>query len=132
MKPSAWGSPYVARRAAVHVIFVDPSGHRWRKVCVMAAALSALLVAAVLVGLPHVNDLPALVSSGQRLRPALTSDVTGTHLPVIGNGPLVRVLEIRRNGGQVYGYDPFTQRREATLTAAEQPGIGESAYVIQR
>ena len=92
----------------------------------------ALSLIGILVVLPNLNDTPALTASEERLGPPLTSDTTGKQIPVVGQGPLVRVLQVRRDGGQVTGLDPGTKRVEATFTPAEQKHIGQSAYVIRR
>ena len=92
----------------------------------------ALSLIGILVVLPNLNDTPALTASEERLGPPLTSDTTGKQVPVVGQGPLVRVLQVRRDGGQVTGLDPGTKRVEATFTPAEQKHIGQSAYVIRR
>ena len=50
----------------------------------------------------------------------------------MGEGPLVRVLEVRREGGVVNGYDPFTRRLETTFSTAQAQHIGDQGYAIQR
>jgi hypothetical protein len=92
----------------------------------------ALSLIGILVVLPNLNDTPALTATEERLGPPLTSDTTGKQVPIVGRGPLVRVLLVRRQGGQVTGLDPGTTRVEVTFTPAEQKHIGQSAYVIRR
>ena len=53
-------------------------------------------------------------------------------MPLVGTGPLVRVLEVRREHGQALGYDPFTRKLAATFGPAEVSHLGASRYVIQR
>jgi poly-beta-1,6 N-acetyl-D-glucosamine synthase len=86
----------------------------------------------ILLALPHLNDTPALTATHEPLRPPLTSDTTGKQVPVVGEGPLVRVLEVRRDDGQVSGLDAATQTIVTTFSAADQQRIGSSPYVIQR
>ena len=124
--------PDAANQAASHVIFVDPSGRRWQRVQVIITGLAALLLVVILVALPHLNDTPALTATHERLGPSLTSDTTGKQVPVVGQGPLVRVLEVHRSDGQVSGVSPSTQAAVTTFTAADRQRIGSSAYVIQR
>ena len=119
-------------QTASHVIFVDPSGRRWQKIQMVAAVLAASLLVAILIALPHLNDTPALTATDERIGPALTSDTTGKQVPVVGNGPLVRVLAVRRDGRQVSGLDPATKAVVATFTTADVQRMGSSAYVIQR
>jgi len=121
-----------AAQAASQIVFVDPSGRRWRKLCIIGAVLAAFSVVGILAAVPHINDIPALSMTGERLGPPLTSDTTGKRVPVVGQGPLVQVLEVHRENGQTTGLDPSTKRVEATFTAAEQEHIEQSAYVIRR
>ena len=93
-----------ASQAASPVIFVDPSGRRWQKVQIITAGLAALVLIGILVALPHLNDTPALSASHERLGPPLTSDTTGKQVPVVGQGPLVRVLEVQRDAGQILAW----------------------------
>jgi hypothetical protein len=121
-----------AAQVASQVIFIDPSGRRWQKIRIIAAVLAALTMVGILVALPHVNDTPALSAADEELGPPLTTDTTGKQLPVVGQGPLVRVLKVRRDNGQVAGADPSTKAVVATFTAADRQRIGASSYVIQR
>jgi len=121
-----------AGQATSPVVFLDPSGRRWQRVQVITAGLAALLVVGILVALPHLNDTPALTATDERLGPPLTSDTTGQQVPVVGQGPLVRVLQVHRDGGQVSGFDPSTEAVVTTFTRADRQRIGSSAYVIQR
>src|SRR5215207_6327854 len=121
-----------AHPAASPVIFLDPSGRRWQKVRIITSAFAALLLVGILVALPHLNDTPALTATDQQLGPPLTSDTTGRRVPVVGDGPLVRVLKVQRDGGRILGVDPATEGVVATFTAADAQRIGRSGYVIQR
>ena len=121
-----------AEPAASQIIFVDPSGRRWQRVQIITAGLAALLLIGILVALPHLNDTPALTATDERLGPPLTSDTTGKQVPVIGQGPLVRVLDVQRDDGQVSGLDPSTKAEVVSFTPADRQQIGSSAYVIQR
>ncbi|HEX3196009.1 MAG TPA: glycosyltransferase [Propionibacteriaceae bacterium] len=121
-----------AGQAASPVIFIDPSGRRWQKIRIIAAVLAALMMVGILVALPHVNDTPALSAADKQLGPGLTTDTTGKQLAVVGQGPLVRVLEVRRADGEVTGVDPSTNGVVTTFAAADRQRIGTSSYVIQR
>lgn len=121
-----------ARTAAESAIFLDPSGRRWRRLRIVATVLLAGLLGALFLVGPHLIDTPALDATGKRLAPPLTSATTGRQLPLVGEGPLVRVLEVRRVDDKVLGFDPFTDALEATFTPSEQQRLGHSTYVIQR
>ncbi|HET9304285.1 MAG TPA: glycosyltransferase, partial [Propionibacteriaceae bacterium] len=62
----------------------------------------------------------------------MTSDTTGKRVPVVGEGPLVRVLKVQRDRGQIFGVDPATEGVVATFTPADAQRIEQSGYVIQR
>ena len=113
-------------------VFLDPSGGRWRRLCVVAAMVGTVLLAGLVFVTPHLRDTPALRAMGQPLGPALTSAQTGDHVPLVGTGPLVRVLQVRREHGQTLGYDPFTRKLAATFGPAEVSHLGASRYAIQR
>ncbi|HKF87784.1 MAG TPA: glycosyltransferase [Propionibacteriaceae bacterium] len=132
MKPSILRPNDPALGAAEQVIFVDPTGRRWHKVRILTGLLVVLLGVGLVIAIPHLADAPALSSTRQSPGPPVTSETTGKQLPVVGQGPLVRVLHIRRDAGQLFGIDPFSNRLESTFTAAEEQRIGESDYVIQR
>ena len=121
-----------AGQAGSQIVFIDPSGRRWRKVRIIGAVIAAFSVVGILAAVPHLNDIPAHSMTGERLGPPLTSDTTGKRVPVVGQGPLVRVLEVHRENGQATGLNPSTKRVEATFTAAEQGHIEQSGYVIRR
>lgn len=121
-----------AGQASSHMIFVDPSGRRWQRVQIITAGLAAMLLIGVLVALPHLNDTPALTATREQLGPPLTSDTTGRQVPVVGQGPLVRVLQVHRERGEVSGLDPSTHAVVAAFTTADRQRIGTSPYVIQR
>ena len=82
--------------------------------------------------LPQLYASPALKDLGQPLGPAVTSADTGLRTPVVGQGPLVRVLSVRRERGQVFGHDPFTGQHRASFSAAEITEIGSSRFALQR
>lgn len=118
--------------ARTTVVFLDPSGRRWRKLRLIATLIAVVLFGGLVYAYPHLHDTPALTTMGEPLGPNLTSKQTGLHVPLVREGPLVRVLEVRREGGQVHGYDPFTRKLHATFTLAEVARIGTSKYAIER
>ncbi len=66
-------------------------------------------------------------------RPILTSNEVGEHIPVIGSGPLDRVVAVdRSNRSSVVGIEPFTGEQVATLTADEVAAVGDARYALQK
>ena len=51
---------------------------------------------------------------------------------VIGAGPLMRIVEIVRNGGSVITRDPFTGVTLGSLTAADAAYVGDDHYALER
>jgi len=79
---------------------------------------------------PKMWSAPTL--DGQVVGRALSVQDTGSHAPVVGVGPLVRVLQVREVGGQKIGVDPFSGGRLAILSGADAATAASSQYVIQR
>lgn len=114
-------------------VFHDPSGHRtvwWR-----ALAITTLVLIAAWLGLyvmnaavtPHITS-PAGVE-------AITADEAGRAAPVVGTGPLERVVKVApqvASEGAMAGFDPYTGARVATFTGADAATIGRAPYAIQR
>jgi peptidoglycan-N-acetylglucosamine deacetylase len=92
---------------------------------------------AVLVGVmaglvymvPKMWAVPTL--DGVALGQPLSMQNTGPKLPVVGVGPLVRVVRVREVNGQKVGFEPFTGDRLVTLTGADAAKAGGARYVIQ-
>jgi len=63
--------------------------------------------------------------------PALSMLDTGSKAPVVGVGPLRRVLRVGVVGGRKVGFEPFTGQRLVTFSGAESAEAGGSRYVIQ-
>ena len=128
---SALANPHAAR-PTTNAVFLDPSGRRWRRLRLVMVGVVVAVLGLLAYAVPHLYDTPALDSRGDALGPELTSAETGEHVPLVGEGPLVRVLEVRREGGVVNGYDPFTRRLETTFSTAQAQHIGDQGYAIQR
>jgi hypothetical protein len=67
----------------VSVVFLDPSGRRWHKLRVAAAAITALVVLGLVLIFPKLVDTPALTALGEPLGPSLTSADTGMQVPLV-------------------------------------------------
>lgn len=120
----------IAATAVQSAIFLDPSGRRWRRLRYLLIAALAIVIGIGWYIIPKMYATPVLVSHADY--PDITSAQTGLHVPVVGEGPLVRVLKVQRTGSQLVGYDPFTQAQAAVLTPDEVEHAGGSQYVIQQ
>lgn len=115
---------------APKAVFLDSSGRRWRRIRWVGGPLVAVLLVAATVGAvvslapPHA-DLST--------RQTVSKRDTGAHIPVIGSGPLDRVIAMDRSEpGAVRGVDPFTGEQVGTLTEDEVEQVGSSPYALQR
>lgn len=110
-------------------IFFDPTGRRRR----LARSLTAAVVIVVLVafGAYAANAYRSPEQSTLPLGPEISKAAAGEHAPVVGAGPLERVLRVDRTNG-VSGLDPFTGVQLAKFTTKESEEIGSAPYAIQR
>ncbi len=98
--------------------------------------ITLLFVAAVVYGGFRLHEAPAASPGAAAVAVEDIAPGPGERpLPVIGEGPMLRVLQIDRGeevvGEEVVGRDPFTGE-VVTLTAEEADAAGADEYVIQR
>ncbi len=116
-------------------VFLDPTGRRWRRVRVLLVVGIVALAGLIVWAVPHLRASPALGPNAHPI--VLTSKQTGAHPPVVGSGPLMRVLKVVPGGGSLIGQDPFTGETyplPADQVAAAQASIAKQQppYIIQR
>ena len=110
-------------------VFLNPGGRRWRYIrTVLLLALAAALTFAVVVA-PQVLAPPAL--DGGPVRDAPTAEEIGRP-PVVGAGPLTRVVRLIGTDGVVYGQDPFDGQVVGQLSDRDARKAGDAPYAIQR
>lgn len=123
-------------------IFFDARGRRWRLVKLITAGLVSAAVAGLLVVVPGVWSLqrpgaPAADTDTVRTAGPTPEEVVSTmnaaNTPVVGSGPLVRVLQVRAQAAGMELVEPFTGVVAGTVTEAHEKLalIGEP-YVLQR
>lgn len=107
-------------------VFTDPSGRRWSRV-----RRISLLMMAIVLGLGAAAFAAVMRTPTPReLGPALSIRNTGAHAPVVGKGPLERVVRVDRDNGRAI--DPFTDEELAWLTPGELRHIGAAEYAIYK
>jgi cellulose synthase/poly-beta-1,6-N-acetylglucosamine synthase-like glycosyltransferase/peptidoglycan/xylan/chitin deacetylase (PgdA/CDA1 family) len=111
-------------------VFLDSSGHRWRRVRIVVTALVVLLTGSGILAFVRMDTPPTTMGNAHLSE--VTSKQTTLHPPVIGSGPLIRVLEIKNDHGKSVGYDPFTHAMAATLTDAEVTAAHGHRFVVQK
>ena len=79
--------------------------------------------------LPQLYHAPRLDGVPASSMPAV--DVSRTTV-LIGEGPLVRVLQVRHEAGQLLGYDAVTGTRVATLSGQDAVRAQGQTHVVQR
>ena len=130
---SAGGSPDRSDAVTTTAVFADPSGRRWRRMRAASILLMILAIGAVATFLTHAYVSPE-VSAGS-VRAMLSKRDTGLHAPIIGRGPLERVIRLERTGTQgtrVLAVEPFTGQELGQLSAGEARAVGSSPYAVQR
>jgi biofilm PGA synthesis N-glycosyltransferase PgaC len=111
-------------------VFLDPSGRRWRTLRLVGIPLLVLLT--LLVGYTAFQMTSPPATSAPASDRQVTSAQTGPRPPVVGEGPMVRVLELDRREEAVIGKDPFRGTELAVLDSEEVTEAGAAAFVIQR
>ena len=112
-------------------MFLDPSGRRWRTLLAVGVPIVLVLVATLVYGGYRMHEAPAASPAGTAVAVEDIAPGPGDPpLDVIGQGPMLRVLQIDR-GGDVVGRDPFSGE-VVPLTAEEVDAAGAGEYVIQR
>jgi peptidoglycan-N-acetylglucosamine deacetylase len=124
------GIPSGGSRVFSTAVFLDPSGRRWRTIRIIGAA--ALVGATAVLGyvVPNMWAEPAL--DGRVVGPPLSMQDTSSKAPVVGVGPLLRVLQVREVDGLKVGFEPFTGERAVSWTGVDAASVGGAPYVIQR
>lgn len=127
-------------------VFFDQSRWRWRiikisvsAICIALLGFLAWIVPAMLSPVPVQPYKPsqaiASPSTGLPKRPAVqdvAAVMNSANTPVIGQGPLVRVLQVARDGGSIIGVDPFTHAPLTTIHQKDAQLIGDHPYVIEK
>src|SRR3954469_1049094 len=112
-------------------VFLDPSGRRWRTLLGLGIPIAVLLVATLAYGGVRIYEAPVASPTSTAVAVEdIAPDLGERPLQVIGEGPMLRVLQIDR-GEEIVGRDPFTGE-VVTLTADEVNAAGTDEYVIQR
>src|SRR3712207_7272867 len=93
-----------ARTATAVPVFANPSGRRWRRLRAVLLTALVVAIATAVVAVPRVLAPPAL--DGAPIPDGPTVLEVGTP-PVVGEGPLVRVLEVLQAGGVAFAQEPI-------------------------
>ncbi|MGY2129988.1 bifunctional polysaccharide deacetylase/glycosyltransferase family 2 protein [Blastococcus sp. SYSU DS0617] len=110
-------------------VFLNPTGRRWRRVRIVGLVLLAALVALVAVAVPQLVAPPSL--AGADVPRALAAAEVGDP-PVVGEGPLVRVVRVQESGGRSYAQEPFSGQVVGELSEEDALEAADAEYAVQR
>jgi len=131
-------------------VFFDPTGRRWIKTKVFVLIITLAFFAGVFYFLPLVlrgeTATTARSSMGGRaadfgtithryadnLLQHIIHETSGRNIPILGKGPLVRVVRIDNRGTEMQLDDPFTGKTLRTLTESEKNIVYKYPYVVER
>lgn len=122
-------------------IFYDQGMRRWKRVKVFLATLGISVLSFLLTAVPatlSIAPVTSLSANGQNQPPSalkdtgvsasLADELSAKNLPVIGEGPLIRVIKVQGSNGM----DPFTNANLANLSQDDQIKVSDQQYAIQR
>jgi biofilm PGA synthesis N-glycosyltransferase PgaC len=109
-------------------VFLDPSGRRWRRLRGAGLLVGVVLIAGLTVAVPNMVASPAL--DGRAAAEGPTVAEIGDAPPVLGQGPLIRVVRLLRDGPAVYAQEPFDGQVVAELSPDEIDIAGDARYAL--
>ncbi|MGY1659620.1 bifunctional polysaccharide deacetylase/glycosyltransferase family 2 protein [Geodermatophilus sp. SYSU D00705] len=122
-------TPGLGRGTATIPVFASPSGRRWRRLRAVLLTLLLLAVGFAVVAVPRILAAPTLAGAPVPAGP--TPEDVGDDAPIIGAGPLVRVVEVLRADGETYAQEPFTGEVVGRLDRDELRTVGDADYALQ-
>lgn len=122
-------TPVRRLRRRYRQVFLSPSGRRWRRLRTLALLLLVAGLAAVAVAVPRILTPPPLEGAAV---PEGPSPAQVGRPAVIGEGPLVRVVQLLRVDGEVFAQDPFDGMVVARLAVADARATAGADFALQR
>lgn len=111
-------------------IFFDPSGRRWRRVKRWVFGLVVFAAVGILVSWGPIRSPPAVAVHGRPPPPVALEGLGAT--PVVGTGPLLRLVEVDERSGEPLALDPLSGATVGTLTRDQVKAAGNNRYVLYR
>lgn len=111
-------------------IFYDASKRRWKRVKFWTVGILLALIALIAVESYRVGSFSDIAYTPDATVDAqkLADEMARTNVPVIGEGPLVRVLQIEGHSARAV----YTEDESRKLSTDELSDIGPYRYVIER
>ena len=111
-------------------VFFDPSGRRWRRAKRGTLLLLACTATLLWLSWGRVQEPPPLRGYA---RPPPIPELEGLSAPpMIGAGPLVRLVRVERQSQAAVAIDPLGGGNVGTLTRADLEALGTSQYALYR
>jgi cellulose synthase/poly-beta-1,6-N-acetylglucosamine synthase-like glycosyltransferase/peptidoglycan/xylan/chitin deacetylase (PgdA/CDA1 family) len=111
-------------------VFHDPSRRRWHRIQLVAFLILITIVVAGLYSWPRLMQSPAS-KKGTPTSP-INWSLLQSDMPVVGDGPLVRLVSITLNGADVQAVDPFTHAGLGNLTEDDAQTVTIGSYALER
>ncbi|HEX6498421.1 MAG TPA: glycosyltransferase [Micromonosporaceae bacterium] len=112
-------------------MFFDPTGRRWRRIKWGGALVAVFAIAAVAISWGPVHRAPTLGAHG-RAAPAVNLGNFDSRPPVIGTGPLVRLVRLDHRPDTVVAVDVVSGQDLGAITPDDADTAGDSPYAVQR
>lgn len=124
-------------------IFFDQNKRRWKTVKIALTLLGFAGVCFLVFVTPSVlsiQPVPSLsagdgskpVGAGSESAESIAKSLNSMNAPVVGAGPLVRVLRVENKNEHHVGLDPFTNVTLRTFNEQDMLEIGDRPYAIDR
>ena len=111
-------------------VFFDPSGRRWRRAKRWTFGFLASVGLLFAISWPAVQHPPP--SHGHTQTEPLEELPGLSAPPMVGTGPLVRLVRVERQGQATVAVDPLGGSTVGTLSQADQDAVGASPYAFYR
>lgn len=115
-------------------VFFDPTGRRWRLIKAGALVLLVLVVLVIVASWEPIQQPPTLGVQGRELpQPYSIPDEGLQRIPVVGVGPLVRLVRLdRTQPGEIDAIDPLTNQNLGPLSEDDVDTAGDHQFALQR
>ena len=119
----------VPNAAHVRDVFFDPTGRRWRRVQISLALLTLLTVIGITLAWQQLQQ-PPTIPGGGRVAPLPRLNLGG-QTPIIGTGPLIRLVRVEHIGDTLISVDPISNQSLGTISGDDADQVGNATLAIQ-
>lgn len=123
-------TPEMPPPAPSHDIFFDPSRRRWRLIKIATTLMALFTITSIALSWEPLQQPPAL-QHGKKVASIPYLGGAG-QTPVIGIGPLVRLVRVIRQDGQLFAADVITSKPLNTITGDDASQVGNAPFALQR